>query len=974
MGAYDIYKKHMAIHKQSGSDNYYVSWALDTKQKGKKLKITKTVYNSKGKGKKTPKNFDDVIDGYSVLWYYRVGRTWYPDKSVVFSKSAKDSKSDLYSPSDPAADGIIVKVKPTSKTYTKDKKGNTAHWFSAKYTTKSKSYDGTPSAPSIATFTIKDLKMKVKVAFETGGDVEVDRVQLYAVKDETTTVKLTDWDHMVTSAERSLGYVFFENTLEEVGSYQVQARIASKVKSDSYYKWSPLCGLTSIVDTQPLAPEIIACEAFGDDKIKITWSKIENITKYVIEYVAESEEYFNSGAISSASVSDMNTYILTGLKVGITYYIRVKSTTDTGVDSDPSEVRSAILATKPSPPTTWSSVTVAAITNDISTTDVEYLYWAHNSKDGSAQRSSELRFEIAGKTYYLLISNPNYDEYGNLIDKTMQLPLWTTEAYTTEGSNTGAAGTIYSLFVAGGGSDIKWKVRTKGIHADYSDWSTERSIKAYLKPTLSILMTKDGSPLASDILTGYPFNVTGSTTPTTQNPISFYISIISKETYEDTNEYGDEVTISEETEVFSTYVDKDTLNLDISASDVDLKPGVKYLMSALVYMGSGLSASSSYAFTPEWVETSDIPNADIEYSEKYRYCNIRPYCHYYIGDDSIENDAGVYYGTGITGTSTEETIFPNSGVSTALVGDLYFNHETYTVYMCTLGGDAATAKWIYRTIFDCSESRTWYSGTGITIDYTDIPVPKSEVENAALGDYYFNTDAGDIFRCIKSGKRNEAIWQYVWNIFWQASENTMLSVYRKDQSGSYILIGKDIDNSTQSSDSAIYVKDHHPSFNTCVYRIVATNTVNRGMSYTDIEEENKESSIVIQWDEMWETDTEDPTAEEYRGSILEFPANIKLSDDASPDAVLAEYIGRERPVSYYGTQKGESAKLSCEFPKEDTDTLSTLRKLMAYRGDVYIREPSGLGYWACVNVSYDRNYKELAIPVTLTIKPVEGGA
>ena len=88
---------------------------------------------------------------------------------------------------------------------------------------------------------------------------------------------------------------------------------------------------------------------------------------------------------------------------------------------------------------------------------------------------------------------------------------------------------------------------------------------------------------------------------------------------------------------------------------------------------------------------------------------------------------------------------------------------------------------------------------------------------------------------------------------------------------------------------------------------------------------------------------------------------------------LAEYIGRTRPVSYYGTQRGESLKLSCEFPKEDNDTLSTLRKLMVYSGDVYIREPSGLGYWANVTVSYDRNFKEVTVPVSLEIKPVEGG-
>ena len=42
-------------------------------------------------------------------------------------------------------------------------------------------------------------------------------------------------------------------------------------------------------------------------------------------------------------------------------------------------------------------------------------------------------------------------------------------------------------------------------------------------------------------------------------------------------------------------------------------------------------------------------------------------------------------------------------------------------------------------------------------------------------------------------------------------------------------------------------------------------------------------------------------------------------------------------------------------------------------GDVYVREPSGLGYWANISISYNREYSSLTIPVTLDVKPVEGG-
>lgn len=54
-----------------------------------------------------------------------------------------------------------------------------------------------------------------------------------------------------------------------------------------------------------------------------------------------------------------------------------------------------------------------------------------------------------------------------------------------------------------------------------------------------------------------------------------------------------------------------------------------------------------------------------------------------------------YAGTGITGTSTTETIYPNSGVSSAIVNDHYLNTETQNVYRCTVAGAATAAKWVY---------------------------------------------------------------------------------------------------------------------------------------------------------------------------------------------------------------------------------------------------------------------------------------
>ena len=59
-------------------------------------------------------------------------------------------------------------------------------------------------------------------------------------------------------------------------------------------------------------------------------------------------------------------------------------------------------------------------------------------------------------------------------------------------------------------------------------------------------------------------------------------------------------------------------------------------------------------------------------------------------------DGGRWYsGTGITGTSTTAAVFSGSGISSAVVGDMYLNTSTSNTYRCTLGGDASTAKWVY---------------------------------------------------------------------------------------------------------------------------------------------------------------------------------------------------------------------------------------------------------------------------------------
>lgn len=205
-------------------------------------------------------------------------------------------------------------------------------------------------------------------------------------------------------------------------------------------------------------------------------------------------------------------------------------------------------------------------------------------------------------------------------------------------------------------------------------------------------------------------------------------------------------------------------------------------------------------------------------------------------------------------------------------------------------------------------------------------------------------------------------------------EGILLSVYRREFDGTFTELARNIENGKN-----ITITDPHPALDYARYRIVGMSKETSSISYYDLPGiPVGETAIVIQWDEEWsnfdvteEAEMVEPT---WAGSLVKFPYNNDISDDYSPDVALVNYIGRSHPVSYYGTQIGETATWSAEILIDDEDTLYALRRLARWMGDCYVREPSGSGYWANVKVSFSRKHCALTIPVTLSITRVEGGA
>ena len=78
-------------------------------------------------------------------------------------------------------------------------------------------------------------------------------------------------------------------------------------------------------------------------------------------------------------------------------------------------------------------------------------------------------------------------------------------------------------------------------------------------------------------------------------------------------------------------------------------------------------------------------------------------------------------------------------------------------------------------------------------------------------------------------------------------------------------------------------------------------------------------------------------------------------------------------MAYYGTHLGETSKWSAVIDKRDVDTIYALRRLSKWMGNVYVREPSGVGYWATLSVTFPIAHTALTIPVSFDITRVEGG-
>lgn len=896
---------------------------------------------------------------YKVLWTYTTGDgvSFVGNNSTItVDKDAPStSRQSTYSiPSN--AKTVTFKVKPISET---KKQGNKeVNYWTAEWSNEKKWTDTTPLAtPGTPSIEIEDYKLTASL-----DGINIDgatHIQFQVVQDNKKTFVTSNRD----AAAIVTGYASHAFNIKPGHEYKVRCR-AHNSEIKSYSEWS---AYSSSDKTIPAIPsKISTIKATSKTSVYLEWDKATAAESYELEYTTKKEYFDGSSNTTKVTAGENTHWEITGLETGNEYFFRVRAKNAKG-DSDWSGIVSIVVGTTPSAPTTWSSTTTAIVGENVN------LYWVHNSQDSSSQTYAELELTIddgsSQKTINVDIKN-NVSADEDYIEETSVCTIDTTNAYI-RWEESGVTKELRLGVQFEEGVQINWRVRTAGITNEYGEWSTPRTIDIYAQPTLDLtvrdLSVEESGSNSIDTVTAFPFYIYALPGPASQAPIGYHLSIISNETYETADNIGNVKTVSAGEAVYSKYFDTtDALLVKMSAGNVDLSNNIEYTVTCTVSMNSGLTVTDSKTFTVSWIEVTYVPNAEIGIDTKTYTASIRPYCETAMSINYIvESSTGEY--TTVTNAVTYLVVY-SAGVYVVtpktidvVEGGVVSGTVTTTDETVYHGIDVDGNEVYYCVVEETTTAPTGeYTKTTETVDQVfGEPVTGAFTTTGEQVYHGTNADDEEIYYCTVVER--------------VAVQNVLLSVYRREFDGTFTELATGLDNTKHT-----FITDPHPSLDYARYRIVATTADTGAVSYYDMPAYPVGGiAVIIQWDEEWtEFDTtEDAVLEqpEWTGSMLTLPYNVDVSDNTKPDVSLIEYIGRTHPVSYYGTHIGQSATWNVEVEKSDKETLYALRRLARWMGDVYVREPSGSGYWANITVSFSQKHRDMTIPVTLNITRVEGG-
>lgn len=529
-------------------------------------------------------------DSYTVMWYYATGDGfWYVANDG--GSTVKSKQATYNAPSN--ATKVKFKVKPIAKKRKVSGK-ETAYWTAEWSTEKTYSFkDNPPTTPDVPDVKLENLKLTATL---DNLDVNGTHIQFQIVRDNEKTYKTVKVE--ITKAHAS-----YSCSVASGSEYKVRCRA---VRGDEYSDWTDY---SSNYAAAPSAPaKIVSIKALSETSVYIDWENVSTADTYEVQYTTQKRYFDSSNEVSSMTVDAKvaGHAEITGLQSGEQYFFRVRAVKGEN-KSKWSEIVSIKIGEKPAAPTTWSSTTTAIADETVT------LYWVHNSVDGSSQTYAEIAV-YDGNTY-------------DGEDDEDDVEIITVKNSTDEDEKDKTSSYVLESRHFSNNTKIYWKVRTRGITEEYSDWSVLRTIEVYEKPSLNLEVT-DASGNAITTLTSFPFYISMAAEPLDQTPLSYYVSIIPDSTYETVDEVGNPVIVNEGEAVYSRHFDvsDQTLLLTFSAGDVNLENNVVYNIHCSVAMNSGLSGENDDYFKVGWTDMEYAPNAEIGIDEESWSAVIRPYC------------------------------------------------------------------------------------------------------------------------------------------------------------------------------------------------------------------------------------------------------------------------------------------------------------------------------------------------------------